>query len=152
MKIPGSHPSFVTGISRVLVFIPSSQLFHHALPAWPTPGLVLHAWGGAFERRCAGVAMMQSAYRRAYRQGRYPVTGPAPSAAPGWVRGQSGDQRVAAFWQTVTMSSQVRWPFIQIRGAAPPPCWRCSHPCSPVTKTKIVQRIFYASNSSNCWR
>lgn len=115
MKIPGSHPSFVTGISRVLVFIPSSQLFHHAPPAWPTPGLVLHAWGGAFERRCAGVATMQSAYRRAYRQGRRPVTSPVPSAAPGWVRGQSGDQRVAAFWQIVTMSSQVRWPFIQIR-------------------------------------
>lgn len=118
MKIPGSHPSFVTGISRVLVSIPSPQLFHHTLPAWPTPGLVLHAWGGAFERRCAGVAMMQSAYRRAYRQGRYPVTSPAPSAAPGWVRGQSGDQRVAAFWQIVTMSSQVRWPFIQIRGGS----------------------------------
>lgn len=65
------------------------------------------------------MAMMQSAYRRAYRQGRYPVTSPAPSAAPGWVRGQSGDQRVAAFWQIVTMSSRVRWPFIQIRGAAP---------------------------------
>lgn len=94
------------------------QLSYCTLSAWPMPSLVLHAWGSEFERNCTGVTMIQSAYRQAYRQGRCPVTSPAPSAAPGWVRGQSGDLRVAAFWQIFTASSWVRLAFFQTWGAA----------------------------------
>lgn len=146
MKISGSHPSFVTDISRVFCVYPSMQLSHFTLPAWHTPSPVLHAWGSAFERNCAGVTMMQSAYRQAYRQGRCPVT-----VLPHQLLLSGSEVRVEIWGCQLSGGYSLRvagsdWLLFKFEGKRPA-CWQSNHPCTWVKKNYAAKNTLL-----NQWR
>lgn len=126
MKIPENHPSLWQASPR-LVFIPSLQLFIASCMAARAHFACIRQsiWAERSGTTMQGVSA-------GWIDRGDTLSSPCPISCSWGTEVRVGrDHRVAAFWQILYASSQLRWCLFKCEGTTGA-CWQCSHPCTGV--------------------